>query len=169
VPGPPDDATIGPTLAVTSPVAPSAPATPAPTSGFAPGSIIAGRQLCAGLAAAHERGVLHRDFKPANVMLDGDGNVRITDFGLAVAADQAAGVRAGTPQYMAPEQLAGQPATVRSDIYALGLVLFEIFTGKRAYEAKTLQELVQLHESGTLAIPSSVVRDLDPGVERVIA
>jgi serine/threonine protein kinase len=64
---------------------------------------------------------------------------------------------------MAPEQLAGQPATVRSDIYALGLVLFEIFTGTRAYEAKTLQELVQLHEIGTLATPSSVVRDLDPG------
>src|SRR5206468_4316030 len=104
------------------------------------------RQLCAGLAAAHERGVLHRDLKPANVMLDGEGNVRITDFGLAVAAADAAAVRAGTPEYMAPEQLAGEPASVRSDIYALGLVLFEIFTGRRAYEAKTMHELLQLHE-----------------------
>src|SRR5438093_8779654 len=68
------------------------------------------RQTCAGLAAAHERGVLHRDLKPANVMLDGDGNVRLTDFGLAVAAADAAAVRAGTPEYMAPEQLAGEPA-----------------------------------------------------------
>src|SRR5213592_2695305 len=126
------------------------------------------RQLCAGLAAAHERGVLHRDLKPANVMLDGDGNVRITDFGLAVAAADAAAVRAGTPQYMAPEQLRGEPASIKTDIYALGLVLFEIFTGKRAYDAKTLHELRQLHESGSLTPPSSVVRDLEPAIERVI-
>jgi serine/threonine-protein kinase len=126
------------------------------------------RQLCAGLSAAHERGVLHRDLKPANVMIDGDGNVRIADFGLAVAAGAAGPSRAGTPQYMAPEQLAGGEATVRTDIYALGLVLFELFTGKRAYEAKTLNELIALQQSGTLATPSSVVRDLDPAVERVI-
>src|SRR5215468_1506174 len=87
------------------------------------------RQICAGLAAAHERGVLHRDLKPANVMLDGEGQVRITDFGLAVAAGDTNAVRAGTPQYMAPEQLSGQAASIKSDIYALGLVLFEIFTG----------------------------------------
>src|SRR5438034_1024245 len=88
------------------------------------------RQLCAGLAAAHERGVLHRDLKPANIMLDGDGHVRITDFGLAVTAGDSTAEHAGTPQYMAPEQLQGQPASVRSDLYALGLVLYEIFAGK---------------------------------------
>ena len=127
------------------------------------------RQLCAGVAAAHERGVLHRDLKPANVMLDGDGNVRITDFGLAIADSSSAGAdHAGTPQYMAPEQLKGQPASVKSDIYALGLILFEIFTGKRAYDAKTLQDLQNLHESRTITTPSSVVRDMDPAVERVI-
>jgi serine/threonine protein kinase len=126
------------------------------------------RQLCAGLAAAHERGVIHRDLKPANVMIDGDGNVRITDFGLAVAAGDAAAIRAGTPQYMAPEQLSGQPATIKTDLYALGLVLFEIFTGKRAYDARTLHDLLQLHESGSRPTPSSVVRDLDPAIERVI-
>src|SRR5262245_4764269 len=125
------------------------------------------RQLCAGIAAAHDKGVLHRDLKPANVMLDGEGQVRITDFGLAVAAGDANAVRAGTPQYMAPEQLSGQAATIKSDIYALGLVLFEIFTGKRAYDAKTLQDLMQLHEAG-VTTPSSMVRDLDPAVERVI-
>ena len=69
------------------------------------------RQLCAGLAAAHERGVLHRDLKPANIMIDGDGNVRITDFGLAVAVGDATASRAGTPQYMAPELLAGGQAS----------------------------------------------------------
>src|SRR5262245_51981943 len=129
------------------------------------------RQICAGLAAAHERGVLHRDLKPANVMLDGDGQVRITDFGLASAVGDASAVRAGTPQYMAPEQLLaheGQAASIKTDIYTLGLVLFEIFTGKRAYDAKTLHDLRQLHESGTLTTPSSVVRDLDPAVEQAI-
>ncbi|MGE5245338.1 MAG: serine/threonine-protein kinase, partial [Betaproteobacteria bacterium] len=126
------------------------------------------RQLCAGLAAAHERGVLHRDLKPANVMLDGEGNVRLTDFGLAVIEGDAAAARAGTPQYMAPEQLRGEPPTVRSDIYALGLVLYELFTGRRAFEAKTFPELLRLHETGTLTTPSSVVHDLDPAVERAI-
>jgi len=126
------------------------------------------RQLCAGIAAAHERGVLHRDLKPANVMIDGDGNVRITDFGLAVAAGDLHQSRAGTPQYMAPEQLTGGAASVRTDIYALGLILFEMFTGKRVFEARTFNELLSLHESRTVAMPSSVVRDLDPAVERVI-
>src|SRR4051794_37580841 len=68
------------------------------------------RQLCAGVSAAHERGVIHRDLKPANVMIDGDGNVRITDFGIATAAADAGAAVAGTPQYMAPELLAGKPA-----------------------------------------------------------
>jgi predicted Ser/Thr protein kinase len=126
------------------------------------------RQLCAGVAAAHERGVLHRDLKPANVMIDGDGNVRITDFGIATVGRQTDTILAGTPQYMAPEQLTGSPASVRSDIYALGLILFETFTGRRAYDAKTLGDLKQLHDTGTITTPSSIVRDLDPAIERVI-
>jgi serine/threonine-protein kinase len=126
------------------------------------------RQLCAGLAASHERGVLHRDLKPSNVMIDGDGNVRIADFGLAVTAGDGPVSRAGTPQYMAPELLAGGKPTVKTDIYALGLVLFELFTGRRAYEAKTLNELIALQQSATISTPSSVVRDLDAAVERVI-
>src|SRR5438093_824187 len=124
------------------------------------------RQLCAGLAAAHERGVLHRDLKPANVMIDGDGHVRITDFGLAIAEGDAAAVHAGTPQYMAPEQLVedGSPyeptgsrprASVKTDIYALGLVLFAIFTGRRVFDATSLADLVQPHKSATLTTSSS--------------
>ena len=103
------------------------------------------RKVCAGLAAAHDKGVLHRDLKPANVMLDGRGNVMITDFGLAALAEQiAAGdVRSGTPAYMAPEQLEGREVTPRSDIYSLGLVLYEIFTGKKAFEGKTLAEAMR--------------------------
>jgi serine/threonine-protein kinase len=128
------------------------------------------RKLCAGLAAAHEKGVLHRDLKPANVMLDGRGQVLLTDFGLAGIADQIQGgeIRNGTPAYMAPEQLAGKEVTFKSDIYSLGLVLYEILTGKRAFEAESLDELQRLRSSSTLTNPSTLVKDLDPRVERVI-
>jgi serine/threonine-protein kinase len=79
------------------------------------------RQLCAGLAAAHDAGVLHRDLKPQNVMIDGRGRARITDFGVAAIAREVRQEHAiaGTPAYMAPEQLRGAHATVRSDVYAL--------------------------------------------------
>ena len=106
------------------------------------------RQICAGLAAAHELGVLHRDLKPANIMLDADGRVRITDFGLAGLAGSFTDIRSGTPAYMAPEQLAGQDVSERSDIFALGLVLYEIFTGKRAFDATTIAELLRKHDEG---------------------
>jgi serine/threonine-protein kinase len=126
------------------------------------------RQLCAGVAAAHERGVLHRDLKPANVMIDGQGNVRITDFGIATAASDTTQEFVGTPQYMAPEQFAGGLASIKTDLYALGLMLFETFTGRRAHEGATLEDLRQFHQSGTHTTPSSLVKDLDPTVERII-
>ena len=126
------------------------------------------RQLCAGVAAAHERGVLHRDLKPANVMLDGNGDVRITDFGIATAAADVGADIAGTPQYMAPELLAGKAASIKSDLYALGLILFEVFTGKRVFDGKTIAELRQLHDTPIQTTPSAIVRDLDPAIERVI-
>lgn len=130
------------------------------------------RQLCAGLAAAHEGGVLHRDLKPANVMIDERGNVRVTDFGLAGLAEELreANEIAGTPAYMAPEQLAGKEVTAKSDIYALGLVLYEIFTGKRAFDARTFDELLKQREREPVPpSPASLVKDIDPLVERVIA
>jgi predicted Ser/Thr protein kinase len=129
------------------------------------------RQICAGLAAAHEVGVLHRDLKPANVMIDGDGNALILDFGLAGLMEEMGDDEghAGTPAYMAPEQFDGQPATIATDIYSLGLVLYELFTGKRAFEAATLNELIRLRRSDTTpTTPTSIVKDLDPVVERVI-
>ncbi|MBM3739380.1 MAG: serine/threonine protein kinase [Acidobacteria bacterium] len=120
------------------------------------------RQICAGLAAAHAQGILHRDLKPANIMLDSRGKVRITDFGLASAARDigAAEIRSGTPAYMAPEQWRGEAVSQTSDIYSLGLVLYEMFTGKRA-----------VSEDGdrtTSTDASAVIRDLDPMIDRVI-
>jgi len=128
------------------------------------------RKLCAGLAAAHEKGVLHRDLKPGNVMLDGRGQVLLTDFGLAGLAGEIEGaeVRNGTPAYMAPEQLTGQEVTIKSDIFALGLVLYEIFTGKLPFESDTLAGLIREQRESVPVSPSTIVSDLDPMVERVI-
>ncbi|MGH9868828.1 MAG: serine/threonine-protein kinase [Candidatus Polarisedimenticolia bacterium] len=127
------------------------------------------RQICAGLAAIHDKGILHRDLKPANVMLDGRGTARITDFGLAAVAGGVAEemLRSGTPAYMAPEQLAGQEPNVRSDIYALGLVLYEMFTGRGAFEAESIEELTRKRRESR-PDPSSQVHNLDPIVERVL-
>ncbi len=127
-------------------------------------------QLCMGLAAAHEKAVLHRDLKPANVMIDGQGAARITDFGLAAAIDEVEGseIRVGTPAYMSPEQSSGKEVTVQSDLYSLGLVLYQLFTGKRAFSASTPEELVRLQRDSTPTSPSSLVEGIDPTVERAI-
>ncbi len=123
------------------------------------------RQLCAGLAAAHTKGVLHRDLKPANIMLDGRGQVVITDFGLAGIADQIHGadVRSGTPAYMAPEQLAGKEVSTRSDIYSLGLVLYEVFTGKRAFSGENSAKTANSASTETPSRPSSDRQRSQPG------
>jgi hypothetical protein len=128
------------------------------------------QQLCAGLAAAHESGIVHRDLKPANIMLDGRGRVRITDFGLAglIAEIEGANVRAGTPAYMSPEQFAGGEVSPKSDVYSLGLVLYEIFTGKRPFNASSIEEMARLREKNVPTAPSHYVKGLDPLIERVI-
>src|SRR4029077_9120785 len=128
------------------------------------------RQLCAGLSAAHERGVLHRDLKPANVMVDGRARARIMDFGLAVAVGEGeAGPEiAGTPAYMAPELFAGKGASVRSDLYALGLVLFELYTGRHPLGAPSVAGYRQKHAEETPTSPSALVDGIDPAVERAI-
>lgn len=127
------------------------------------------RDICTGLAAAHGLGIVHRDLKPANIMIDGRGTARITDFGLAAVAEEIAG-RAevvGTPLYMAPEQLTGENVTPKTDLYALGLILFEMFTGRRLFEsaASDLNARRSITRSHSL---SSHTRDIDPAVQRVI-
>ena len=128
------------------------------------------RKICAGLAAAHDRGVIHRDLKPQNIMLNRRGEPVIMDFGLAAVADQLTGAEArnGTPAYMSPEQLRGDEVTAKSDIYALGLVLYEIFSGRRAYEAKTIGDLLRLQEGAQPTSLTTLASDVDPQVEKVI-
>lgn len=128
------------------------------------------RQLCVGLHAIHDAGILHRDFKPANIIIDSKGKARITDFGIAGFAEEvsADGLRIGTPAYMSPEQIAGKGVSQRSDIYALGLVLYEIFTGKQAFQADSITDLIRKHQSETPTNPSDYVKGIDPLVEKVI-
>ncbi|MBC7772106.1 MAG: protein kinase [Pyrinomonadaceae bacterium] len=129
------------------------------------------RQMCAGLAAAHTAGVLHRDLKPANVMLDGRGHAKIMDFGISGAIGKVAGsdVRSGTPAYMAPESLAGREVSPRSDFYSLGLVLYELFTGRQAFEGQdSLTSATSSRTSTRISKPSTLISDMDPAIERVI-
>ncbi len=126
------------------------------------------REICAGLAAIHDQGLLHRDLKPANIMVDGRGRVRIADFSLAAISGSVSreDVRSGTPGYMSPEQLEGRDVSARSDIYALGLVLYEVFTGRHAF-VSAAQSTTRGPDSRP-ETPSSFVRTLDPLVERAI-
>jgi hypothetical protein len=122
------------------------------------------RQLCAGLAAAHDRGVLHRDLKPSNIMVDGRGQIRILDFGLAVTrSDWTIGEIAGTPAYMAPEQAVGNRATEQTDLYALGLILYELYAGRPLFP---MSSGGRRHRDDTPAVPS--VPGMDPAIERII-
>jgi serine/threonine-protein kinase len=124
------------------------------------------RQLCAGLAAAHDRGVLHRDLKPSNIMVDGRGRIRIMDFGLALRSGEwTIGEIAGTPAYMAPEQMAGERVTEQTDVYALGLVLYELYAGRRLFPVQTYEERdrIRYHRPNGQLLPG-----VDPEVERII-
>jgi serine/threonine-protein kinase len=97
-------------------------------------------QACTGLQAAHDKGIVHRDIKPANLMLTAQGQVKVMDFGLAQIGDRTrltkTGVSIGTPAYMSPEQTQGQPTDRRTDIWSMGVVLFEMLTGGRPFAAK---------------------------------
>jgi serine/threonine-protein kinase len=126
------------------------------------------RDVLAGLAAAHDKGVIHRDLKPANIMLDGKGRACITDFGIAMLAGDARAGFAGTPLYMAPEQLDGAPASVHSDLYAFGLVLYEALTGRRAFAGESMDALkAQRTHDEPPRLPDTV-RDVAPVVEDIV-
>jgi serine/threonine protein kinase/class 3 adenylate cyclase len=110
------------------------------------------QQICAGLREAHAQGIVHRDLKPENIMLDRAGNVKIMDFGIARSIESSAsltGSIVGTPAYMAPEQAQGKPVDHRADIYSLGLILYELFTGSAAFRGDTPVAVAfkQVHET----------------------
>jgi serine/threonine protein kinase len=122
---------------------------------------------------AHDRGLVHRDVKPSNVLIDKSGNCLLTDFGLARMVEAsvnltASGTILGTPAYMSPEQGSGSTIDSRSDIYSLGIILYEMATGRVPYRAETPVAVVFMHVSGPLPLPRSVNPDLPEAVERVI-
>jgi formylglycine-generating enzyme required for sulfatase activity/class 3 adenylate cyclase len=126
------------------------------------------QQICDGLREAHAQGIVHRDIKPENLMIDTAGNVKLMDFGLAhLVAEHSTGT-AGTPAYMAPEQAQGAPIDQRADIYSLGLVLFEIFTGSVAFTADTPVEvaLKQIREAPPK--PRDIEQAIPEHIERAI-
>ena len=106
-------------------------------------------QIGAGLDFIHSTGLVHRDVKPSNLLVDRNDRIAVLDLGTAVAADGTrltrAGVMLGTPLYVAPEQIEGKPVDLRADVYSFGVVLFELATGKRPFEAKKLPDLLRAH------------------------
>jgi serine/threonine protein kinase len=128
-------------------------------------------QICSGLKEAHAQGIVHRDLKPENVMIDGQGNVKIMDFGIArsmEAVTRLTGSMVGTPAYMAPEQVAGKAVDYRTDIYSLGLIMYELFTGAQAFQAENAVAvaLKQMRES---PIPPHEIEPMIPvAIERAI-
>lgn len=129
------------------------------------------RQICAGLQEAHAQGIVHRDLKPANIMVDRTGNVKIMDFGIARLSQdngQMTGTIAGTPAYMAPEQLELKPMGPRTDIYALGLLLYEMVTGSPAFAGES-PIAVALKQIRVLPKrPCEIVPTLPAAIEAVI-
>ncbi len=127
------------------------------------------QQLCSGLAAAHEQGVLHRDLKPANIMIDGRGQARITDFGLAkLAQDSESGEICGTLAYMAPEQFAQGQTTIQSDLFSLGLILYEMLTGEPLSKIGSLVDARPAHDDTSFSQISAAIDGLNANVEKVL-
>jgi len=119
-------------------------------------------QICEGLAAAHAEGVIHRDIKPPNILVGQDDAVKVVDFGLASMAQQVgsrltkSGILIGTPQYMAPEQITGEKIDARTDLYSLGVMMYEMFTGEQPFRGDTAVSILFHHLEGEIAPPHTI-------------
>jgi serine/threonine protein kinase len=127
-------------------------------------------QIAQALDYAHKEGVIHRDIKPGNVLLDDNGNAYLSDFGIArvYGSNMTGSAIIGTPAYMSPEQANGNPLDARSDIYALGVVLFEMLTGREPYQAETPMALLFKHINEPLPPLDNYRKDVPAGVESVV-
>ncbi|MEO7795768.1 MAG: protein kinase [Thermoanaerobaculia bacterium] len=132
------------------------------------------RQLTSGLAAAHALAIIHRDIKPENISLDSQGNAKLMDFGLArpvtrlTPGQTQAGFIVGTPHYLAPEQLEGKEPDQRADVYACGVVLFEVFTGKLPFGGNNLMEIISKHLREAPAAPHEFWPEIPPALEQLL-
>ncbi len=135
-------------------------------------AITIAKQVCEGLGEAHRLGVVHRDLKPQNIMIDRDGNARIMDFGIARSLKARgitdAGVIIGTPEYMSPEQVDGRETDQRSDIYSLGIILYEMVTGRLPFEGETPFSVAFKHKSEPAPDPRKINSQIPEGLSRVI-
>jgi serine/threonine-protein kinase len=131
-----------------------------------------GKQLCAALQHAHEAGVVHRDLKPSNLMITADGTLKLTDFGIAKDLDEtgltATNSTVGTAAYMSPEQCTGKEITPKSDLYSLGVVLYELLTGRKPFQAETAVDMFMLHIQGVPVRPSRLVPELPPWMDTLV-
>jgi tetratricopeptide (TPR) repeat protein/predicted Ser/Thr protein kinase len=127
------------------------------------------RQICEGLSAAHAENVVHRDLKPRNVMIDGQGKVSIMDFGLARSTERSdvtrAGQMLGTPAYMSPEQVLGEKVDCRSDLFSAGIILYELVTGKLPFQSDTMQGMAFQR----LKHPAAPLTEIDPSIPRPLS
>ena len=140
---------------------------------FSPGQAVSiARQVCEGLAEAHRVGVVHRDLKPSNIMVDDQGTARILDFGIASSLQTkgltAAGVVIGTAEYMSPEQIAGKEVDARADLYALGVILYEMLTGRVPFEGDSALTVGVKHRTEAPPDPREIVPSLPEELARLV-